>query len=287
MRIRQFADGEIHLRCEETVRGADAYVIQPTCFPVNDRLVELLICLDALRRASAFRITAVIPYFGYARQEKKDLPREPITAKLVADLLQHAGANRVMAMDLHADAIQGFFCVPVDHLTAANLLARELGRDLPSEAVVVSPDEGGVKKARRVAATLGARLAVAYHQDSAGGGTESYLAGDVEGRSPIVVEDMITTGRSVAGVCDLLLTHGCRPDIRVAATHAVLAGDALERLAARAEVVRIVVTDTIPVPQARRHPKLTIVSVAGLFSEAIRRANHNESISSLFRPSAD
>lgn len=283
MLMQYFADGEIHLRCEETVRGTDAYVIQPTSPPVHDHLMELLICLDALRRASALRITAVIPYYGYARQEKKDLPREPITAKLIADLIEHSGANRVMVMDLHADAIQGFFRGPVDHLTSVPLLTEYLADHPMPKTVVVSPDEGRVKKARRVAAALDTRLAVAYRQQSGQSGeSTTYLAGDVEGRNPVVIEDMITTGRSVTEACDVLLAHGCRPEIRVAATHGVFAGDALERLAARDEISQILVTDTIPCPDAQRYPKVTVVSVAELFSESIRRANHNESISCLF-----
>jgi ribose-phosphate pyrophosphokinase len=281
--VRYFSDGEIHARFEDSVRGADVYVIQPTCPPVDDHLVELMICLDALRRASARRLTAVIPYFGYARQEKKDLPREPITAKLVADLLVTAGANRLMVMDLHAGAIQGFFNIPVDHLTAECVLAAHVARAQLPEPVVVSPDEGRVKQARRIAGVLKAPLAVAYRGEAdCGPETDLHLAGDVRDRTPVIVEDMITTGQSVLDACDVLLGAGCRPAIRVVCTHGVLAGDAAERLAARPEIVEIVITDTVPHDASMLSPKIAVLSIAEVFGEAIRRANQNLSISSLF-----
>ncbi len=282
LRIRHFADGEIHLSCDGSVRGTDAYIIQPTCHPVNDNLIELLICIDALRRASASHITAVVPYFGYARQEKKDLPREPITARLVADLLERAGANRVMAMDLHAGAIQGFFDVPVDHLTAANVLAAALQESRSSNMVVVSPDEGGVKLARRYAVALSAPLAVVYGHDNTTGLGVPQVAGDVRGVKPVIVEDMITTGASVLRACDALLARGCERAITIVATHGVFVGSALERVCEREEVLRVFVTDTVPQPLADQCPKLQVVSVASLFGEAIYRAHRHESISSLF-----
>jgi ribose-phosphate pyrophosphokinase len=290
--IRYFSDGEIHVRFEESVRGADVYVIQPTCPPVNDNLVELMICLDALRRASVHRLTAVIPYFGYARQEKKDMPREPITAKLVADLLVKAGANRIMVMDLHADAIQGFFNIPVDHLTAEHVLAKYLATLRNPDVVVVSPDEGRVKKARRIAASLRAPLAVVYRSgtgaydalngDIAAPPASLRIAGDVRGREPVIIEDMVTTGQSVLDACDTLLECGCRPAIRVACTHGVLAGGSMARLAARPEIVEVVTTDTVPQAEGEACAKVTVLSIAEVFSEAIRRANQNLSISSLF-----
>ncbi|NUQ71229.1 MAG: ribose-phosphate pyrophosphokinase [Chthonomonadales bacterium] len=289
MHRRQFADGEIHLRCDETVRGTDAYIIQPTCPPVNDHLVELLIWIDAVRRASAQRVTAVIPYYAYARQEKKDLPREPISAKLIANLLERAGADRIMVMDLHADAIQGFFGLPVDHLTAIHVLARHIAeRNPPStDIVVVSPDEGRVKMARRLASLLGTRLAVVYTGNAGeAGGRRSYLAGEVKDASPVIIEDMVTTGRSVLEACDVLIEHGCRPQIRIAATHGVFAGEALRHIAERTDVAEILVTDTVPQPAAQEQPKLSVVSVADLFSASILRAHYNQSISSLFPPAA-
>ena len=282
--IRHFSDGEIHVQFEESVRGADVYVVQPTCPVVDDNLMELMICLDALRRASVNRLTAVIPYYGYARQEKKDLPREPITAKLVADLLVKAGANRLMVMDLHAGAIQGFFNIPVDHLTAERVLVKHLEQEHVSDLVVVSPDEGRVKQARRIASALGAPLAVAYRgEDGCAEGVPLQLAGDVRNRAPLIVEDMITTGQSVLDACDTLVACGCRAEIRIACTHGVFAADAIERLTARDEIMEIVTTDTVPQARVKHLPKFTVLSIAHVFGEAIRRANGNVSISSLFR----
>lgn len=283
LRISRFVDGETYVKFEESVRGTDAYVLQPTCPPVDSNLMELLICLDALRRASAGRITAVIPYYGYARQEKKDRPREPITAKLIADIITAAGANRVMCMDLHADAIQGFFNLPVDHLTAINLLSDYFAQKNLQDIVVVSPDEGRVKKTRKVVAALRAPLAVGYkhhpvHQETA----VTHLAGDVRGKTPIIIEDMITSGSSILEAVNTLLEHGCKPEIHVACTHGVFAGNAVERLTSRPEIAEIVVTDTVPLPPEKQHPKIKVLSVAPLFGEAIHRAYHDLSITSLF-----
>src|SRR5688500_139527 len=231
LRISRFKDGETYVKFEESVRGTDAYVIQPTCPPVDTNLVEILICLDALRRASAARVTAVIPYYGYARQETKDQPREPITAKLVADLITAAGAHRVMCMDLHAEAIQGFFNLPVDHLTAINLMSDYFVRKGLQDIVVVSPDEGRVKKARKVVAALQSPLAVGYKQHPKHGLSEvTHLAGDVKGKTPIIIEDMITTGGSIIEAVDALLEHGCNPEIYVSCTHGIFAADAIQRL---------------------------------------------------------
>ncbi len=282
----QFADGENYLRFEESVRGADVYLIQPTGPPVDTNLVVLLASIDALRRASAGRITPVLPYYGYARQEKKTLSREAITARLVADMISHAGANRVMCLDLHADAIQGFFNVPVDHLTAVNLFIdyfREKIKNGLDNVVVVSPDEGRVKKVRKVVHELGAPLAVGYkHHPGHMVSEVTHLAGDVKGRNPIIVEDMITTGGSILQAVDALLTHGSNPNIHVAATHGILARDAVERLCSRPEITEIVITDSLPLPKEKQHPKIKTLSVASLFAEAISRANTDESVSSLF-----
>src|SRR2546423_2546754 len=283
LKISEFPDGETYVKFDESVRGADAYVIQPTCPPVDTHLMELLICLDALRRASAWRITAVIPYYGYARQEKKDAPREPITAKLVADIIAAAGANRVMCMDLHAEAIQGFFNLPVDHLTAINLLSDYFAKKNLENIVVVSPDEGRVKKARKVVSTLRAPLAVGYKHHPGHQMTEvTHLAGDVRGKTPIIIEDMITSGGSMIEAVDSLMEHGCRPEIYIACTHGVFAKDAVERLTSRPEIAEIVTTDTIPLPPAKQHAKIKRLSVASLFGEAIHRANNDLSITSLF-----
>lgn len=283
LKISHFADGETYVKFEESVRGTDVYVLQPTCPPVDANVMELLICLDALRRASAARITAVIPYYGYARQEKKDAPREPITAKLIADLITSAGASRVMCMDLHADAIQGFFNLPVDHLTAINLLSDYFVKKKLDDIVVVSPDEGRVKKTRKVMAALNAPLAVGYkHHPGLGVTQVTHLAGDVKGKTPIIIEDMITTGGSIIEAVDALLAHGCKPEIYVACTHGILAGGAVERLTSRPEIAEIVTTDTVPLPADQRHKKIKILSVAALFGEAIHRANNDLSITSLF-----
>ncbi|MDW8206655.1 MAG: ribose-phosphate pyrophosphokinase [Chloroherpetonaceae bacterium] len=286
MHYRQFADGENYVRFDESVRGADVYFIQPTCPPVDTNLMVLLCAIDALRRASARRITPVIPYYGYARQEKKDAPREPITAKLVADLLTVAGANRVMCLDLHADAIQGFFNIPVDHLTAINLFNHYFAQKMQNglqNPVVVSPDEGRVKKVRRVIQALKAPLAVGYkHHPGHMISEVTHLAGDVRDRTPIIVEDMITTGGSILQAVDALLEHGCRPEIYVAATHGIFARDAVQRLCARPEIAEIVITDSVPLPPEKRHPRIKVLSVASLFGEAIHRANSNQSITSLF-----
>jgi ribose-phosphate pyrophosphokinase len=283
LRTTRFKDGETYVKFDESVRGADCYVIQPTCPPVDTNLVELLICMDALRRASAHRVTAVIPYYGYARQEKKDAPREPITAKLVADMIACAGAARVMCMDLHADAIQGFFNLPVDHLTAINLLANYFKSKDLQDVVVVSPDEGRVKKARKVVSMLGVSLAVGYKHHPEHQATEvTHLAGDVRDKRPIIVEDMISTGGSIIEAVDALLAHGCKPEVHIACTHGILAANAVERLTSRPEIAEIVVTDTIPLPPEKQHPKIKVLSVAPLFGEAIHRAHTYQSISALF-----
>ena len=286
MHYEQFADGENYVRFDESVRGMDAYIFQPTCPPVDTNLVVLLEAIDALRRASTWRITPVMPYYGYARQEKKDAPREPITAKLIADILTTAGANRIMCLDLHADAIQGFFNIPVDHLTAINLFIEYYAskiHDGLKNPVVVSPDEGRVKKVRRVVQALKAPLAVGYKHHPKHGETEvTHLAGDVRDMTPLIIEDMITTGGSIIQAVDALLAHGCRPNIHVAATHGVFASNAIERLCSRPEIAEIVVTDSIPLPAEKCHPKIKVLSVASLFGEAIHRANRDLSITSLF-----
>lgn len=286
MLYTQFADGENYVRFEESVRGTDAYILQPTCPPVDTNLVVLLEAIDALRRASAWRITPVMPYYGYARQEKKDAPREPITAKLIADILTTAGANRIMCLDLHADAIQGFFNIPVDHLTAINLFTDYFSRQMEKmmdNVVVVSPDEGRVKKVRKVVEILKAPLAVGYKHHPKHEQTEvTHLAGDVRGKIPIIIEDMITTGGSIIQAVDALLAHGCEPQIHIAATHGIFARDAVERLCSRPEIAEIVITDSIPLPPEKRHEKIKVLSVASLFGEAIHRANNDLSITSLF-----
>jgi ribose-phosphate pyrophosphokinase len=286
MLYKQFADGENYVRFEESVRGTDAYILQPTSPPVDTNLVVLLEAIDALRRASAWRITPVISYYGYARQEKKDAPREPITAKLIADMIAVAGANRVMCLDLHADAIQGFFNIPVDHLTAQNLFVdyfRTKMEDGLQNVVFVSPDEGRVKKVRKFVEVLKTPLAVGYkHHPDHMVSEVTHLAGDVCGKVPVIVEDMITTGGSIMQAVDALLAHGCLPHIYVAASHGILARNAVERICSRPEVAELIITDSVPLPPEKRHPKITVLSVASLFGEAIHRANNDLSITSLF-----
>lgn len=282
LKITRFPDSEIYVKFEESVRGADAFLIQPTCAPIDANLLELLILVDALKRASARRITAVLPYYGYARQEKKDRPREPITAKLIADLLTTAGAHHVVAMDLHADAIQGFFDGPVDHLTAIPILSDYLAAKQLDNLCLVSPDEGRVKTIRKIASRLRVPLAVGYKFHPAHGVSEiSGLAGDVRGKTCIVYDDIISTGGSINEIVDTLLENGALPQIYIACTHAVFAGKAIERLS-RPEIAEVIVTDTIPLPVEKRIPKVTVLSVAGLFAEAIQRIWTDSSVSSLF-----
>ena len=282
LKITRFPDSEIYIKFEESVRGTDAFILQPTCAPIDQNLLELLILIDALRRASARSITCVLPYYGYARQEKKDRPREPITAKLIANLITVAGADRIVAMDLHADAIQGFFDIPVDHLTSVNVIADYFVEKKLQNVAVVSPDEGRVKKLRRFANKLNAPLAVGYKFHPEHGVSEiSGLAGDVRGKICIVYDDIISTGGSINEIVDTLLDHGALPEIYVACTHAVLAGPAMARLA-RPEIAELIVTDTIPVGQEKRIAKLKVISVADLFAEAIRRVWTDDSVSSLF-----
>jgi ribose-phosphate pyrophosphokinase len=284
--LKRFPDGEMSVRFEESVRGADVFVLQPTCLPIETNLLELLLMLDALKRASAECVTCVLPYYGYARQERKGSPREPIAAKLVADLITRAGAARVLTMDLHAGAIEGFFDIPVDHLTAVGTVGEYLagkGWANQKNVVAVSPDEGRVKTVRRIAGRLNAPLAVGYKVHPEDGVSEiTGLAGDVRGKRCVVYDDIISTGGSIMEIIDALLEHGALPEITVACTHAVLAGPALERLA-RPEIAELIVTDTISLPPEKRLPKTTVLSVAPLFASAIRRIWADESVSSLWQ----
>jgi ribose-phosphate pyrophosphokinase len=283
LKISRFADGETYVKFNESVRGTDAFILQPTCPPVDQNLVELLILIDALRRASADRITAVLPYYGYARQEKKDRPREAITAKLIADVITASGADRVIALDLHADAIQGFFNIPLDHLNATNMYAEYFRRKNLKDLVIVSPDEGRVKKARKLVTLLNAPLAVGYKHHPEHQVTEvTDIAGDVRGKTPVIVEDMITTGGSIIECVNALLENGAKPEIYVAATHGVLAGPAVDRLQNHEAIAEVIITDSVPLPPEKRRPKITVVSVANLLAEAIRRVNQDESVTSLF-----
>jgi ribose-phosphate pyrophosphokinase len=277
-----FSDGETFCQIEENVRGSDVFVVQPTSSPVNENLMELLILLDSFKRSSASRVTAVIPYYGYARQDKKDRPRVPITAKLVADLISRAGADRVLTMDLHADQIQGFFDVPVDHLFAAPVIldaVRDLG--IP-DLVVVSPDAGGVERARAIAKRLGAGLAIIDKRRTAPNTAEvMHLIGDVEGCNALVVDDIIDTAGTLTKSVEALKEKGARR-VLAAGVHGILSGPALKRLG-DSPLENVFITNTTPVDdKLRQLPKLRPLSVAPLLGEAIRRIHENSSVSSLF-----
>lgn len=278
--VSQFPDGETRIAIDESVRGADCFVIQSTCSPVNHNLMELLVMADALRRASAWRINAVIPYFGYARQDKKVQAREPITAKLVANLLETAGVDRVITVDLHAGQIQGFFDVPVDHLTALDILADHLASGDLTDSVVVSPDVGRAIEARRLANYLNLPLAMLYKRRTSPTETEvTHVIGEVEGKRPIFIDDMITTAGTMRRGIDSVLRLGALEDITVAATHGVFTHPALERLTIPA-VRKIVVTDTVPFDA--KDSRVEVLSVSGLLAQAISNVHNNESVSSLF-----
>ncbi|MGH2668406.1 MAG: ribose-phosphate diphosphokinase [bacterium] len=280
--ITRFADGEIYVRFEENARGVDAFVVQPTCHPVNETLMELLIMLDALRRASAGRITAVMPYYGYARKDKKDAPREPITGRLVADLLISAGANRVLTVDLHAGQIEGFFNIPVDHLRAMPLFADYLREKNLRNAVVVAADDGAVKRSKQLADRLDLPLAIIFQRRVGADAKEPIeIVGDVEGMVPVMVEDVIDTAGTLSGAIDVLVRKGARPEVYICATHAVFAGQARQRLD-RPEIREVVVTNTIPLPPEKMLPKVAVLSAAPLLAEAIRRIHLNQSVSMLF-----
>ncbi|RDV84638.1 ribose-phosphate diphosphokinase [Ammonifex thiophilus] len=279
--VGRFSDGEIFVRINENVRGADVFVIQPTCSPVNENLMELLIMIDALRRASARRITAVIPYYGYARQDRKTRGREPITAKLVANLITAAGARRVLTVDLHAGQIQGFFDIPVDHLPAGPLLAQHLMARGLKDVVVVSPDVGGVVRARELAKRIGAPLAVIDKRRPEPNEAEVMnVIGPVQGKTAVMVDDIIDTAGTITKGAEALVAWGAK-EVYVVCTHPVFSGQAVERLKTPA-IKEIFVTDTIPLPPEKRLDKITVVSVAPLLGEVIIRIHEDLSVSKLF-----
>ncbi|HEX7896361.1 MAG TPA: ribose-phosphate pyrophosphokinase [Planctomycetota bacterium] len=280
LQISRFPDGEIDLKLLEDVRGADVYVIQPTCPPVNEHLMEMLILIDCLRRASAERITAVIPYFGYARQDRKAEGRVPISAKLVANMITTAGAHRALSVDLHAAQLQGFFDIPMDHLYAAPVLVDYFRRLEIKDLTIVSPDVGGIKMARAYAKRLNAGLAIVDKRRSGPAETEvMHVIGDVRNQNLILVDDMISTGTSISEAAKACRKEGAK-DIYICGTHAVLSGRAVEKLS-KAPVKEVVVTDTIPTA-GKEFPTLRVLSIANLLGEAIRRIHHSESVSSLF-----
>lgn len=289
-KIFRFSDGEIGVSIEESVRGADIYLVQPTCEPANEHLVELLIIIDALKRASANRINIVMPYFGYARQDRKTRSREPITAKLIANLLVKAGADRVISADLHAGQIQGFFDIPVDHLTGGPLLCSYFRQHLKKEAEagnlkVVSPDIGGVVRARKFAELIGnADLAIVDKRRShevANVVEVMEIIGNIEGKTAILVDDIIDTAGTMVQAADALVKRGAK-EVYACCTHPVLSGPAIARL--RDSVIKeVVVTDTIPLSEDKIFDKITVLSIAPLFAEALRRIHSEHSVSILFR----
>ncbi len=281
--VGRFSEGETRVKINDNVRGKDVFVIQPTCPPSNDNLMELLIMVDALKRASALRITAVMPYFGYARQDRKDQPRVPITAKLVANLLTTAGCNRVLTMDLHAGQIQGFFDIPVDHLFAFGVFIDYVVKaNNLKNLVVVSPDVGSIKMARSYAKRLSAGLAVIDKRRVSPDKAESmHILGEVEGKDALIVDDLIATGSSLIEAVTTLKKAKAK-SIQAAITHGVLSVPALERIDSCLELDRLLITDSIPLPESKKHPRIQVLSVAGLLGEAIRRIHDEESISCLF-----
>ena len=280
--VSRFSDGEVFVQVNENVRGTDVFLIQPTCPPVNDNLMELLVMIDAFKRASARRITAVLPYYGYGRQDRKVQPRVPITAKLVADLLTAAGVDRLLALDLHAGQIQGFFNIPVDHLFAAPVIIDYLGKKDLRDAVIVSPDAGGVERARAIAKRLRATLAIIdKRREGPNQALAMHLVGEVRGRDTVVIDDMIDTAGTLVQAVGALAREGARR-ILACGVHPVLSGPAIERIKA-APIEETVVTNSIPVsPDKQQAGRLTVLSVAPLLGEAIRRIHDEESVSTLF-----
>lgn len=280
---KQFADGELYVQIQESIRGCDVYLLQPTCRPVNDHLMELLILIDACRRASARQITAVIPYYGYARADRKTAGRESISAKLVANLITEAGASRILAMDLHSAQIQGYFDIPLDHVYGSPTLIDYLASKQLSDIVVVSPDVGGVARARAFAKKLDdAPLAIIDKRRQAHNIAEVMnVIGDVAGKTAVLVDDMIDTAGTITEGARLLKQHGAR-QVYACATHAVFSPPAIDRLSSGL-FEEVIITNTVPVPEENRFPQLTVLSVANLLGETIWRIHEDSSVSSMFR----
>lgn len=279
--VKNFQDGEISIAIDESVRGADIFVVQPTCAPTNDSIMELLILMDALRRASAYRITAVVPYYGYARQERKARAREPITAKLIANIITTAGADRLVSMDLHAPAIQGFFDIPVDHLPAVPILAQYFLEKELQDICVVSPDIGGVARARNLAERIGASLAIVDKRRPEPNVSEiMHVIGELDGKTAVLIDDIIDTGGTITQAAVALIEKGAK-EVYACCTHPVLSGAAIERL--RKSVIKeVVVTNTIPLAESNAIDKIKVLSVAPLLGEAIVRIHEDLSVSKLF-----
>ncbi|TCS94297.1 ribose-phosphate diphosphokinase [Hazenella coriacea] len=279
--VGKFSDGEIHVKLNESVRGSDVYVIQSTCDPVNQHLMELLVMVDALKRASAGTINVVIPYYGYARQDRKTRARDPITAKLVANLIETAGAHRIITMDLHATQIQGFFNIPVDHLVGVPILGEYFREKGLKDVVVVSPDHGGVIRARRLAERLEAPIAIIDKRRPEPNVAEVMsIVGDVEGKTAIIIDDIIDTAGTITLAANALIEHGAK-EVYTCCTHPVLSGPAIDRIR-DSNITEMVVTDTIPLPKSKQLDKTKILSVAPLIGEAIIRVHNEQSVSKLF-----
>lgn len=279
--FRNFSDGEIRIDLKESVRGADCFLIQSTCYPVNDNLMEILVMLDALKRASAKSINVVIPYYGYARQDRKARARDPITAKLVANLLETAGANRVIVMDLHATQIQGFFDIPVDHLLGVPILAKYFLSKQLEDVVVVSPDHGGVTRARKLAERLSAPIAIIDKRRPEPNVAEVMnIVGNIEGKVCVLIDDIIDTAGTISIAANALVENGAK-EVYACCTHPVLSGPAMERIA-NSKIKELVVTNTIPIPEEKMIDKIKVLSVAPLIGEAIIRVHEELSVSKLF-----
>ena len=281
MDVERFSEGEVRVKINENVRGRDVFIIQSTCPSVNENIMELLIIIDAMTRASAARITAVVPYFGYARQDRKDQPRVPITAKLIANLITAAGTDRVITIDLHAGQIQGFFDIPMDHLFAAPVLIKYIKNMKLDNIVVVSPDVGGIKMARAFAKKLGADLAVVDKRRISGEETEVMnIMGEVEGKRVFIVDDLVATAGSLVEAVSAVKDKGAL-EVYAGISHPILSGKAMERIE-KSYLKKLIVTDTIPIGDKTDNDKIVVLSVAELLGEAIKRIHDNESVSSLF-----
>jgi ribose-phosphate pyrophosphokinase len=281
IKLSRFKSGEIYCLYEETIRNCDVFLVQTFSHPINEHFMELLVMMDAAKRASARTINLVVPYYGYSRQERKAAPREPITAKLIADLLDSAGASRVITIDLHAPAIQGFFNIPVDHLTALDLLSDHIKKKNIDDLIVVSPDAGGVTRAENLANVLEAPIAMMFkkryaHNES----VITHVIGDVEGKTPVIIEDLIDTGTTIVNVVEGLKERGAK-DVYICATHPVFSGPALQRLD-HPNIKEIIITDSIAIPE-NHSSRFYVLSIAGLLSNAIRIIKDGGSISSLFK----
>jgi ribose-phosphate pyrophosphokinase len=282
-KIRRFADSEVYIEINENMRGSEVFVIQGTSYPANDNIMELLVCIDALRRASAKNITAVLPYFGYARQDRKVTPRSPISAKLVANLITNAGANRVLTLDLHANQIQGFFDIPVDNLFAAPIFVKDIKKNIKSKNLVcVAPDVGGVERARAIGKRLNADLAIIDKRRSGPGKSEVMnVIGQVKGKSCVIIDDLVDSGGTICNAADALVKKGAK-DVYAYVVHGVFSGNAVERIQ-KSKIKQFVVTNSIDNSEKTKRSKIKTISVAPLLGEAMNRISESKSVSKLFK----